>query len=87
MKALLNDLTYLMDDSLDRIADVQAINKRRADPAKWSALTSSERQTSEAFRASQVRPGPVALTCSLQRPRHRALQWPMLCRLAQRAAS
>jgi hypothetical protein len=54
-KALLNNLTYLMDDSLDRIADVQAINALKNDAARWDKLSAQERQTNESFRASQVR--------------------------------
>jgi hypothetical protein len=55
VKALLNDLSYLMDDSLDRIADVQAINARKMDPTKWQELSAQEQSTNESFRASQVR--------------------------------
>lgn len=54
VKALLNDLSYLMDDSLDRISDVQAINSRKNDPTKWQALSAQEQSTNESFRASQV---------------------------------
>jgi Ubiquitin elongating factor core len=54
LKALLNDLSYLLDDALDRVADVAAINRMKADAARWDALTQEERRTNESFRASQA---------------------------------
>lgn len=55
LRALLNDLSYLMDDSFDRIADVQSIAASQANPQKWAALSANERATKERFKQSQVR--------------------------------
>lgn len=54
-KSLLNDLSYLMEDSFDRIADVQSVSAIKSDALKWSALPSQEKRTKEAFLQSQVR--------------------------------
>eukprot|EP00892_Ulva_mutabilis_P008582 jgi/Ulvmu1/6096/UM027_0074.1 len=54
LRALLNDLSYLMDDSFDRIADVQSIAAAQADAAQWAGLAASERATKERFKQSQI---------------------------------
>ena len=59
LKALLNDLSYLMDDSFDRIADINAINTAKADVAAWDALSQRERDTKLSFRDGQARPGSI----------------------------
>jgi hypothetical protein len=56
LKALLNDLSYLMDDSLDRIADIQSITAAQEDSARWQALSSSEQKTKTRFKQSQACP-------------------------------
>lgn len=72
LKALLNDLSYLLDDALDRIADVAGINAAMADSAAWAALSQEERRTKQHFRASQVRG-----CCSFGD----ALSWPCFARV------
>jgi Ubiquitin elongating factor core len=55
LKALLNDLSYLLDDSLDRIADVQSINAVQNDAAQWQKLSQQEKETRLNFKSGQVR--------------------------------
>ena len=55
-KALLNDLSYQMEDSFDRIADVQNLSAVKADAARWAALPMHEKRTKESFLQSQVCP-------------------------------
>jgi Ubiquitin elongating factor core len=55
LKALLNDLSYLLDDSLDRIADVQSINAVQNNAAQWQKLTQQEKETRLNFKSGQVR--------------------------------
>lgn len=55
IKSLLNDLSYLMEDSFDRIADVQNISAIKEDATKWAALPAHEKRTKESFLQSQVR--------------------------------
>jgi hypothetical protein len=62
-KALMNDLSYLMEDSMDRIADVQAISAIKSDASKWSALPAHEKRTKESFLQSQVRIHTHRHTC------------------------
>ena len=66
LRALLNDLSYLMDDSFDRIADVQSIAAAQADSSQWAALAASEKATKERFKQSQACPLSV-LRSRLQR--------------------
>jgi hypothetical protein len=54
LKALLNDLSYLMDDSFDRIADVQGINAAMSNSEAWNSLTDKERETKKNFQGGQV---------------------------------
>jgi Ubiquitin elongating factor core len=55
LKALLNDLSYLLDDSLDRIADVQSINAVQNNAAQWQKLSQQEKETRLNFKSGQVR--------------------------------
>jgi Ubiquitin elongating factor core len=54
LKALLNDLSYLLDDSLARIADIESINAVQADAAQWGKLSQNERETRTNFKTGQV---------------------------------
>lgn len=48
-----------MDDSFDRIADINAINAAKVDSAAWDALSQRERDTKLSFRDGQARPLPL----------------------------
>ena len=54
LKSLLDDLSYLLDDSMDRIADIKTITDVQSDSASWNALPKEERDAKESFKSGQV---------------------------------
>jgi hypothetical protein len=53
--AVLNDLLYLLKDSLGRLADIAALERSMADAAAWAAQPPAERAAKEDFYRSQQR--------------------------------
>ena len=50
---MMNDTTFLLDESLDALKRIHEVQDDMADPTKWSAQ-SQEQQTSRARQLSQV---------------------------------
>jgi hypothetical protein len=53
--AVLNDLLYLLRDSLGRLEDIAALERSMADAAAWAAQPGAARREKEEFYASQQR--------------------------------
>lgn len=51
--AVLNDLMYLLKDSLQRLEDIHAIEVSKADTARWERVPQKEREEKQAFYESQ----------------------------------
>lgn len=51
--AVLNDLMYLLKDSLQRLEDIHALEVSKADKARWEQVPPREKQEKQAFYESQ----------------------------------